>query len=261
MVKKVLTIAGSDSSGGAGIQADIKTISALGGYALSVICSVTAQNTKGVFDIYDISPENVGAQLDAVFDDIEIDAVKIGMVSNASIAEVIADRLERYAPEIVVCDPVMVSTSGCSLISEDAKSVVINRLFPISTLITPNIPEAEDITKIKIEDDESLENALYKLGDSGCKNVLIKGGHLENEPIDTLLCGEDVYKFSSKRVHTKNTHGTGCTLSSAIAAFMAKGDDVGMAVAKAKDYLTYALEQSFPVGHGHGPVNHFWNMK
>lgn len=261
MIKKILTIAGSDSSGGAGIQADIKTISALGAYALSVICSVTAQNTTGVFDVFDIPPETVGTQLDAVFDDIEIDAVKIGMVSNAQIAETVADRLEKYAPKVVVCDPVMVSTSGCPLIKDDAREVVVNRLFPLSTVITPNIPEAEAITGIKIENEDSLERVLYKLADFGCKNVLVKGGHLDDEPIDTLLCGDDVYKFSSKRVHTKNTHGTGCTLSSAIAAFMAKGDDVGMAVAKAKDYLTYALEQSYYVGHGHGPVNHFWNIK
>lgn len=261
MTKKILTIAGSDSSGGAGIQADIKTISALGGYALSVICSVTAQNTKGVFAIHDIPPENVGSQLDAVFDDIHIDAVKIGMVSNAAIANVIADKLTTHAPKIVVCDPVMVSTSGCPLIKEDAKAVVIDRLFPLSTLITPNIPEAESITGIKIEDESSLEKALYILGDLGCENVLIKGGHLEDAPIDTLLCGEDIYKFSSKRVNTKNTHGTGCTLSSAIATFMAKGDNVDLAVAKAKDYLTYALERSYTVGQGHGPVNHFWNLE
>lgn len=261
MVKKVLTIAGSDSSGGAGIQADIKTISALGGYALSVICSVTAQNTKGVFGVYDMPPESVAAQLDAVFDDIEIDAVKIGMVSNAQTAEVVADKLLKYKPKIVICDPVMVSTSGCPLMQEDARDVIVKRLFPLATLVTPNIPEAEMITGIKIDDEDSLERVLYKIGDLGCSNVLIKGGHLEDEPIDTLLCGEDVYKFSSKRVHTKNTHGTGCTLSSAIATFMAKGDDVGLAVAKAKDYLTYALEKSYYVGHGHGPVNHFWNMK
>lgn len=260
MIQKVLTIAGSDSSGGAGIQADIKTISALGGYALSVICAVTAQNTMGVFDVHDIPPEVVASQLDAVFTDIEIDAVKIGMVSNEQTAAVIAEKLEQYKPKIVVCDPVMVSTSGHELMRSDARETILSKLFPLATLVTPNIPEAELITGIKIEDEDSLERVIYKIADLGCKNVLVKGGHLEDEPIDTLLYDDEIYKFSSKRVHTKNTHGTGCTLSSAIALFLAKGNTLDMAVAKAKDYLTYALERSYIVGKGHGPVNHFWNM-
>ena len=261
MAKKILTIAGSDSSGGAGIQADIKAMSALGGYAMSVICSVTAQNTMGVNGVYDMSPEAVAAQIDAVFEDIEVDAVKIGMVSNAGIAKAVADKLAEYKPPIIICDPVMVSTSGHALIKDDAKAVVLEKIFPIATLVTPNIPEAEAITGIKIDSEEAIKAALDKIRAMGCENVLIKGGHSSGDAVDTLLCGNEVCTFTSKRINTKNTHGTGCTLSSAIATLMAQGNDVKSAVAKAKEYLTHALENAYDVGHGHGPVNHFWHIK
>lgn len=258
MKKKLLTIAGSDCSGGAGIQADIKTFSALGAYAMSVVCCITAQNTTGVFGVHDIPPNMVRAQIDAVFEDIQVDGVKIGMVSNKEIIDVIADRLSCYKPKIVVLDPVMVSTSGSRLLNEDAIESMITKLLPIATVVTPNIPEAEVIAGIPVgEDDEALQNALYEIGGM-CENVLIKGGHREKEPIDTLLYEGEIYQFRAQRVKTKNTHGTGCTLSSAITAFLALGDTLDMAVVHAKDYVTHALENSYPVGHGHGPVNHFW---
>lgn len=258
MKKKLLTIAGSDCSGGAGIQADIKTFSALGTYAMSVICSVTAQNTTGVFGVHDIPPDMVRAQIDAVFEDIQVDGVKIGMVSNKEIIDVIVDRLSYYKPKIIVLDPVMVSTSGSRLINEDAIESMITKLLPLATVVTPNIPEAEVIAGIPVgEDDAALQSALYKIGDR-CENVLIKGGHRKREPIDTLLYQGEIYQFAAERVKTKHTHGTGCTLSSAIASFLALGDTLDMAVVHAKDYVTRALENSYSVGHGHGPVNHFW---
>lgn len=261
MVKKILTIAGSDSSGGAGIQADIKTISALGCYAMSVICSVTAQNTRGVDAIHDMPPDIVAAQIDSVFSDIEVDAVKIGMVSNEDNISVIAERLLRYKPNIIVLDPVMVSTSGHNLLKSAAQITLIEKLIPLASLVTPNLPEAEALSGMDIRSEDDIEKSLYKIQSLGCENVLIKGGHGGGEPIDTLLTGDDIYKFSSKRINTNNTHGTGCTLSSAIAACLAKTHNLRLAVAQAKDYLTYALENSYTVGHGHGPVNHFWINK
>lgn len=260
MVKKILSIAGSDSSGGAGIQADIKTISALGGYAMSVICSITAQNTMGVNAVYDIPADMVKKQIDAVFEDITVDAVKIGMVSNIEIIDVIAERLNFYDPKVIVVDPVMISTSGYDLLKPDAKKALIDKLLPLATVLTPNIPEAEAISEIKIENDNDIEKALYKIQSMGAKNILIKGGHLKGEPIDTLLYGEDMYKFSTKRVHTNSTHGTGCTLSSAIATCLAQSHDLNLAIAKAKDYVTCALQEAYPVGKGHGPVNHFFGL-
>lgn len=261
MIKKILTIAGSDSSGGAGIQADIKTISALGCYAMSVICSVTAQNTCGVAAIHDVPPDIVSAQMDAVFSDIDVDAVKIGMVSNEDNIHAIAEGLSRYKPKIIVLDPVMVSTSGHKLLQTTAQSALMENLIPLATVVTPNLPEAEVLSGMEIKNEDDMEKSLYKIQSLGCENVLIKGGHNGGEPIDTLLAGDDIYKFSAKRVNTKNTHGTGCTLSSAIASCLAKTHDLRLAVAQAKDYLTYALENSYTVGHGHGPVNHFWINK
>lgn len=261
MIKKILTIAGSDSSGGAGIQADIKTISALGGYAMSVICSVTAQNTQEVSAIHDIPPEIVTAQLDAVFSDIHVDAVKIGMVSNTDNIHAIADKLKKYKPKIIVLDPVMISTSGYDLLAPDAKGALISDLLPLAMLVTPNLPEAEALAHMTIQNDSDLEKALYKIRSYGCPNVLIKGGHNAGEPIDTLLAGDSIYKFSAARIDTKNTHGTGCTLSSAITTRLAYTNHLRLAVAQAKDYVTFALEHAYPVGHGAGPVNHFWTLQ
>lgn len=260
MVQKVLTIAGSDSSGGAGIQADIKTISALGAYGMSVICSVTAQNTTGVFDVCDIPPDTVRRQIDAVFNDIEVDAVKIGMVSNQEIIEVIAGRLSYYKPPVIVVDPVMVSTSGSRLLREEAVEAVKTLLLPIATLVTPNLPEAEVLCGRAIKTAEEVQKALHQILKMGCRNVLIKGGHSAEADLarDYLLTEGKVLSFTSPRVQTMNTHGTGCTLSSAVATLLAKGKSLPDAVAGAKEYVTGALQNTFPVGHGHGPVNHFW---
>ena len=261
MVNKLLTIAGSDSSGGAGIQADLKTFSALGAYGASVICSVTAQNTVGVTDVFDVSCENVKAQLDAVFSDLDISAVKIGMVSASGIICEIAKALKKYKPKHIVLDPVMVSTSGHRLCEESAAADIVEKLVPLATLVTPNIPEAEIISGITVKNTEDMVHALEIIHQKGAKNVLIKGGHLEGDAVDTLLCGGKIYTFTAERVDTVNTHGTGCTLSSAITAYLAEGDSVDRAVGKAKEYLTNALRYSYGVGKGHGPVNHFWNIK
>jgi hydroxymethylpyrimidine/phosphomethylpyrimidine kinase len=258
MVKKVLTIAGSDSSGGAGVQADIKTMSALGAYAMSVICSVTAQNTTGVFDVCDIPAATVERQIDAVFEDIEVDAVKIGMVSSREIIEVIAARLSHYKPPVIVVDPVMVSTSGSRLLQEDAVDAVKALLLPLATLVTPNLPEAEVLCGQELASEQDVKEALHQIHQMGSANVLIKGGHGKGDAKDYLLTDGKIHSFTAPRVQTRNTHGTGCTLSSAIATLLAGGQSLPDAVSGAKQYVTGALQHTFPVGHGHGPVNHFW---
>ncbi|MCH5186058.1 MAG: bifunctional hydroxymethylpyrimidine kinase/phosphomethylpyrimidine kinase, partial [Oscillospiraceae bacterium] len=212
MIKKILTIAGSDSSGGAGIQADIKTFSALGTYGLSVITAVTAQNTKEITDICNIPPESVKAQLDAVFSDIKINAVKIGMLPGCDTINVVCDALKKYSPPFVVFDPVAMSTSGTPLTDPDATDCVRSELLPLCSVVTPNIPEAEMLADMRILSEDDIEKALYSIN-RYVKNVLIKGGHADGAPIDTLLYDNEIYRFTGKRVNTKNTHGTGCTLS------------------------------------------------
>lgn len=265
-MKKVLTIAGSDSCGGAGIQADLKAFSANGVYGMSVITAVTAQNTKGVFAVQDIDSDIIKAQIDAIFTDIKVDAVKIGMVSQITTIEAISQKLKQYMPSNVVLDPVMISKSGYSLLKPDAKSALIKRLIPMATIITPNIPEAEEILKESgsknaaistIEDMERAAIDIYKLG---CKNVLLKGGHSSGEAVDVLYDGEDIIHFASQRISTKNTHGTGCTLSSAIAANIALGFNIKDAVAMAKEYITIAILHSLDIGQGVGPTNHFYSL-
>lgn len=261
MIKKLLTIAGSDSCGGAGIQADIKTFSALGTYGLSVITSVTAQNTVQITDIYNLPAQIVKSQLDAVFSDISINAVKIGMLPLCDTVEVVCEALNKYNPQIVVFDPVMASTSGTKLSEPNVVKKIIDILFSLCTVITPNISEAEMLADMKITSDNDIEKALYIIHDMGAKNVLIKGGHSEGAPIDTLLYDNEIYRFTGKRINTKNTHGTGCTLSSAIAVFLANGDKLNQAVNNAKGYITRAIENSYDIGKGHGSVNHFWKFK
>jgi hydroxymethylpyrimidine/phosphomethylpyrimidine kinase len=265
-MKKVLTIAGSDSCGGAGIQADLKTFSANGVYGMSVITAVTAQNTQGVFAVQDIDPTMIRAQIDAIFSDIEVDAVKIGMVSQITTIEAICEKLQQYMPSIVVLDPVMISKSGYSLLNPEAKAALIKRLIPLATIITPNIPEAEEILKdvgsainaiVTVEDMEKAAKEIHKLG---CKNVLLKGGHALGEAVDVLYDGQNIQHFASERIATKNTHGTGCTLSSAIAANLALGLSTKVAVAKAKDYITVAIQHSLNIGKGVGPTNHFYTL-
>ena len=259
-MKKALTIAGSDCSGGAGIQADLKTFAAHVVYGMSVITAVTVQNTQKVFAVQDISPEIVAQQIEALFDDIKVDGVKIGMASQVPTIEVIADLLGKYSPSIIVVDPVMVSTSGYHLLNPAAEATMINRLLPLSFLATPNIPEAETITGMPISTLGQMEEATIIICQMGSKNVLLKGGHLKDDAIDILYDGSRFSYFSSARINTKNTHGTGCTLSSAITANLVLGDDVVQAVAKAKEYVTTAIKHSFSIGKGNGPVNHFYSL-
>ena len=260
-MKTALTIAGSDSSGGAGIQADIKSMSANGVFAMSVITAITAQNTMGVFGIEDISPEMIKSQIKVIFDDIKVDAVKIGMVSKIESIKAISEALREIKDlPPVVLDPVMVSTSGYKLLSDDAKETLIKELFPLSTVITPNLPEVEEILRIKIEDVEDMKEAAKKLKKLGTKYVLIKGGHLKDDATDLLFDGENFIYFKEQKINTNNTHGTGCTLSSAIAASLAKGMSIEEAVREAKEYITLAIKHGFKIGHGVGPTNHFYEL-
>ena len=260
-MKTALTIAGSDSSGGAGIQADIKSMSANGVFAMSVITAITAQNTMGVFGIEDISPEMIKSQIKVIFDDIKVDAIKIGMVSKIESIKTISEGLREIKdlPPIVL-DPVMVSTSGYKLLSDDAKETLIKELFPLATLITPNLPEVEEILGIKVEDMEEMKEAAKELKKLGAKYVLIKGGHLKNDATDLLFDGENFIYFKEQKINTNNTHGTGCTLSSAIAANLAKGMKIEDAVREGKEYITLAIKHSFKLGHGSGPTNHFYEL-
>ena len=265
-----LSIAGSDSSGGAGIQADLKTMTSNGVYGMTVITSLTAQNTTGVTDIYNASLENIGAQLDAVFTDIFPDAVKTGMLPNKEIMSVVADKLRQYNARNVVVDPVMVATSGAILMESDATDFLINEMLPLATVITPNIPEAEIISGMKINNEEDMIAAGLKIYND-IKNkkdknyfdtaVLVKGGHSINDANDILICDGKTVTLKGKRIDNPNTHGTGCTLSSAIASNLAKGYDTETSVRNAKEYLTGALADMMDIGKGHGPVNHMWYLK
>lgn len=257
-MKNVLTIAGSDSCGGAGIQADLKTFSALGTYGMSVITAVTAQNTQGVLDVQDISPDIVEKQIEAIYEDINVDAVKIGMVSNSITIKTIAKNLKKYNAKNIVLDPVMISKSGYDLLKPEAKSALIKKLIPLATIITPNIPEAEEISEIKINNIDDMKKASNKIYEMGPKFVLVKGGHLNDTADDVLFDGENIKIFEGVKLKTKNTHGTGCTLSSAIASYIALGYSVYDAVKFAKDYITTAIKHSFSIGKGHGPTHHFY---
>ncbi len=257
---KTLTIAGSDSCGGAGIEADLKTFAALGVYGAAAVTAVTAQNTQGVRAIHDIPPEIVAQQIDAVMEDIGIDSVKSGMLSNVGIIEAIADRLAHHGVGAYVLDPVMVSESGHRLLDPSARDALIERLIPQALLITPNIAEVESLVGVRIESEDDMRDAAKALLDLGSRSVLVKGGHLPGEQAtDILYDGDDFVLLSAPRVDTKNTHGTGCTLSAAIAAHLAKGRDLGEAVRLGKDYVTGALRHSFDIGKGPGPLNHFWD--
>ncbi len=256
-MKNLLTIAGSDSSGGAGIQADIKTFAALGTYGMSVITAVTAQNTQAVIKVAEMSREMVKAQIDAVFSDIRVDAVKIGMVANAGLIRQIALSLEEWGAQNIVLDPVMISKSGCALLEQAAIEALKEELFPMATIITPNLPEAEALLGKPITNQEEMEKAVRELYLLGPRSVLIKGGHLQSDAVDVFFDGEKMTVFSAPRINSKNTHGTGCTLSSAIAAHLALGNDLISAVGQSKEYLTKAIDNSISLGHGAGPVHHF----
>ena len=255
-MRTALTIAGSDSSGGAGIQADIKTMTAHGVYAMSAVTALTAQNTTGVTGIMEVTPEFLAEQLDAIFTDIFPDAVKTGMVSSAALIEVIAEKLKRYGAKNIVVDPVMVATSGARLISEDAVETLKERLFPLSALITPNIPETEVLSGLSISSAEDMERAARVIFDRyGCA-VLAKGGHRINDANDLLFDGRGMVWIPGRRIDNPNTHGTGCTLSSAIASNLAKGFALEDAVRGAKAYLSGALSAMLDLGSGSGPMNH-----
>jgi len=257
----ILSIAGSDSSGGAGIQADMKAVSALGAYAATAITAITVQNTLGVRAIHPVPPEYVRGQIEAVMDDICPDAIKIGMINDIAIVRVIAESIVKYKPKHVVFDPVMVSTSGSRLIEDNAIEVLIKELIPLTDIITPNLDEAEVLTGKKIRNLEEMKEAATKLLSFGCEAVLVKGGHLEGENMyDVLVIASQTEPivFTGKHIDSKNVHGTGCTLSSSIATFLALGEDMPTAVAKAKDYISGAIESGKDVfiGHGNGPLNH-----
>ena len=259
-MKKALTIAGSDSCGGAGIQADIKTMTLNGVHAMSAITALTAQNTTGVKAITEVTPEFLTQQIDAVFEDIRPDAVKIGMVSSPQLIEVIADRLGAYKAENIVLDPVMVATSGSSLIKTEAVSVMTERLLPMATLVTPNIPEAEILSGTKIRSEEDMHTAARLIGDRFSTSVLLKGGHSVSDANDLLYADGGFKWFKGRRIDNPNTHGTGCTLSSAIAANLAKGFDLCEAVRRAKNYISGALAAMLDLGQGSGPMNHAFDL-
>lgn len=255
-VQAVLTIAGSDSSGGAGIQADIKTMLANGVYAMSAITALTAQNTLGVRAVLNVTPNFLAEQLDAIFEDIPPAAVKIGMVSAADLIDVIAKKLTHYRAKNIVVDPVMVATSGAKLIDDDAVAALEEKLFPVAKIITPNIPELEVIADEKISSTTDIENCAKKIFNRYNCAVLAKGGHGYNDANDLLCDADGFHWFNGKKIDTKNTHGTGCTLSSAIASNLAKGFSLSDAVSDAKKYLTGALTADLNIGHGNGPLNH-----
>ncbi|WP_300276988.1 bifunctional hydroxymethylpyrimidine kinase/phosphomethylpyrimidine kinase [Peptacetobacter sp.] len=255
-MKVALTIAGSDSSGGAGIQADLKTFISNGVFGESVITALTAQNTTGVFGVLESTPEFVTQQLDAVFSDIYPDAVKIGMVSSAPIIKVIAESLKKYNAKNIVVDPVMISTSGSKLLQDDAINTLEEFLFPLATLLTPNIPEAEILSDMKITSVDDMVKAAELIGKKYNAAVLLKGGHSVNDANDLLYSDGEFKWFNGKRINNPNTHGTGCTLSSAIASNLAKGKNLYDSVEESKIYISKALSAMLDLGKGSGPMNH-----
>lgn len=261
-VPRALTIAGSDSGGGAGIQADLKTFSALGVYGASAITAVTAQDTKRVYSFVEMEPEFVVAQIDAVLGDIGADAVKTGMLASAAIIEAVSEALERWEVTTVVVDPVMVAKGGDKLLRDDAVEALRRSLLPRALIVTPNIPEAEVLVGHSIRSPQDIEAAAREIHSFGTRNVLIKGGHLDDplNAIDFLFDGQGMREFRAGRVETTSTHGTGCTFASAIAAGLAKGESLPNAVLLAKAYVTKALQSAYPLGGGHGPVHHFYRF-
>ena len=257
-VPRAMTIAGSDSGGGAGIQADLKTFAAFGVYGTSVIIAITAQNTLGVTGVHEVPVEVVAAQIEAVISDIGADAVKTGMLSSSNIVKTVARELARCRVERLVVDPVMVAKSGDRLLREDAVDAIRRHMLPLATVVTPNIPEAETLAGVKIESVKDARRAAERIVGMGAQAVVVKGGHLAGAPVDVFYNGREYREFEAPRIESKNTHGTGCTYASAIAAGLAKGQDVIEAVAEAKEYVTEAIGRSYDVGRGHGPLNHFY---
>ena len=256
----VLTVAGSDSCGGAGIQADLKTMQALGVYGMSVVTAVTAQNSAGVQGVWELPPAAVGAQLESVLSDIPVQAVKTGMLASAAIVAVAAEALAAVRVPLVV-DPVAVSKHGHSLLRPGAAGALRKLLLPLATVVTPNLDEAEQLTGIKVADEESMLAAARVIAGLGPRWVLIKGGHLAGDPVDLLFDGSRAWWFGGERIATPHTHGTGCTLASAIASWLALGADVPDAVTRAREYVTGAIRAGFPLGTGIGPVDHAWRSR
>ena len=258
-MKRALTIAGSDSGGGAGLQADLKTFAALGVYGMSAVTAITAQNTVGVQGVIELPADFVGLQIDSVVTDIGVDAVKTGMLANADIIAVVAAKVREHDLPNLVVDPVMVAKSGDPLLREDARQALIEQLIPLAKVLTPNLHEAQMLTGMEIESLEDMRRAARAIHELGAQNVVVKGGHLpsSDESVDVLYDGRDFIEFSAPRIETENTHGTGCTFASAIAAELAKGKTVPEAVEAAKEFITMAIRNSLDIGHGHGPTNHF----
>ncbi len=256
-MKRILTIAGSDSGGGAGIQADLKAITLLGGYGMSVLTALTAQNTVGVQAIHEVPPHFVAAQIDSVLSDIGADAIKTGMLANAEIIEVVAKKIRQYGVNKVVVDPVMVAKSGDPLLREEAREALVKRLFPLSMVLTPNLPEASVLTGIRVNSIETMRKAAHRLHKLGAKYVVLKGGHLRGNAVDLLYDGKRYEEIEGRRIETNHTHGTGCTFASAIATLLAKGRGVPDAVREAKKFVAMAIQYGLSLGKGVGPTNPF----
>jgi hydroxymethylpyrimidine/phosphomethylpyrimidine kinase len=259
-IRKALTIAGSDSGAGAGIQADLKTFAALGVYGTSAITAITAQNTLRVTQVFALNARLVGAQIDAIMDDIGAHAIKTGMLANATIIEEVARKIRRHRLKNLVVDPVMVATSGDLLIKKNAVAALRSHLIPLATVVTPNIPEAEELTGLQLRGPEDIKEAARQIVAMGAKAAVVKGGHLKGPAIDLYFDGKKFAALNVSRIRTKNTHGTGCTFSAAIAAYLAKGETLEHAVRAAKKYITAALRAGFAVGAGHSPVHHFYKI-
>ncbi|RJQ86521.1 MAG: bifunctional hydroxymethylpyrimidine kinase/phosphomethylpyrimidine kinase [Desulfobacteraceae bacterium] len=256
-----LTIAGSDSSGGAGIQADLKTFQALGVFGMSAITAVTVQNTQKVFAVQEMPPNIVHDQIVCLFEDTPIQAVKIGMVASVALIEAVAAALAEVQCPVVVLDPVMISKSGYALLEPDARRALVARLFPLAKVVTPNIPEAEVLIGGTIRDEAQMRSAARRIAELGVANVVVKGGHLDTpQAVDIVFDGTRFRILTGKRIATRNTHGTGCTFSSAIAAYLARGFDFFEAVQRAKEYVSGAIAHGLPIGKGHGPTHHFFDL-
>jgi hydroxymethylpyrimidine/phosphomethylpyrimidine kinase len=257
-VPTALTIAGSDSGGGAGIQADLKTFSALGVFGTSALTAITAQNTRAVTAVFELPADIVAAQIDAVVADIGADAVKTGMIASSELIRVVAAKVREHGLRTLVVDPVMVAKSGDRLLREEAVEALRRELIPLATVVTPNLPEAEVLVGRPVETLDDMRAAAADIVGLGARSVVVKGGHLASDPTDLFSDGERAFELPARRIETTSTHGTGCTFASAIAALLARGEDLEAAVRGAKDYVTAAIERAYPVGHGHGPVHHFY---
>jgi hydroxymethylpyrimidine/phosphomethylpyrimidine kinase len=256
-VRTALTIAGSDSGGGAGIQADLKTFSALGVFGMSALTAITAQNTLGVTAVFELPPDIVAAQIDAVVTDIGVDAAKTGMIANSEIIKVVAAKIREHGISTLVVDPVMVATSGDRLLHEESVAALRTELLPLATVVTPNLPEAGVLIGREVSSLDEMRDAARAIVGLGTRSVLVKGGHLDGDSVDVFYDGQHFLELPARRIETTSTHGTGCTLASAIAALLAKGEPLEQAITQAKAYVTAAIERAYPIGHGHGPVHHF----